>query len=205
MDAFTADFVKALPEALATAVVTVLLAGVVLFLFQKKIEASLARSLFEYQTKFSRSFPKTVEILETYTKKVYKASRFAADFQSLLEPLVSYYYGKYEIYEDGYKMREEELGKILAGFVDTSDDSFRYLRDNRLYLSDTILKTIETIWKRELKLSGALQACMSAPTQPLGFMSTIRVQQIDPELFLAFPKDETKAFAYIYITPRTIR
>src|SRR5688572_33354526 len=80
MNTFFAEIIKALPNAIATAVVTVLLSGVILFLFQKKIEDYFARRLIKYssdlqkelaqdQLRFSRNYPKTLDILKALYEK----------------------------------------------------------------------------------------------------------------------------------------
>jgi hypothetical protein len=161
MGTFITDFVKALPGALATAVVTVLLAGGVLFIFQEKIKASVARSLFEHQTKFSRAFPKTLEILEIYIQKVNKASELVSDFVCLFEPASS-------DTDDTEKLHlQEEVSKIQIEFSQTSLDAAQYIRANRLFLSDEILAQVEQLYQKEHTLSVIFTACMQNPDEPL--------------------------------------
>src|SRR5688500_12899013 len=48
---------------------TGLVGGIVVYTIQKKIDATIQKSLFEHETKFSRNYEKRVEVLETLYQK----------------------------------------------------------------------------------------------------------------------------------------
>jgi ubiquitin-protein ligase len=48
-----------------TALINAVITGTFFYVIQKKIDSAFQKSLYEYQIKFSRNYPKTLEILET--------------------------------------------------------------------------------------------------------------------------------------------
>jgi len=61
--------INSIPEALATAILTAVFTGLLLFYFQKRTENSFAKSLFEYQTKYEISLPNRLKTLESLHNK----------------------------------------------------------------------------------------------------------------------------------------
>lgn len=124
MDAFIAEIITALPGAIATAIVTVLLSGIVLFLFQEKIKNSFAKSLFEHQTKFSAIHPKRVETLETLYQK---CTQCAHEIWLVYRDIPDIYQNRSKIDFSKY----EALGPQF-------DDATSYFLNNRLFLTPSI-------------------------------------------------------------------
>ncbi len=137
MDAFITAIIKALPDAIATAIVTVLLAGGILFIFQKKIENSFAKSLFEHQTKFSKTYKDRMETLENLYQKftIYKV-----DFSHMVEEASKLGYFPEKFSTTVSTMIMENRRKY---------EEFRtYFASNRLYLSDNTCTEIHHLLAR---------------------------------------------------------
>src|SRR6266487_2305066 len=81
METFIASILKALPDAVLNAFVTIILSGLFLFVFQEKIKSSFAKSLYQYQIKYSKGYEKRIETLETL---YHKFVEFRNDFNSML-------------------------------------------------------------------------------------------------------------------------
>lgn len=50
-------------------IITGLVGGIIIYAIQKKIDAATQKSLFEHQVKFSRAYPKTLEVLDALYQK----------------------------------------------------------------------------------------------------------------------------------------
>ena len=53
-----------------TVATNALVTGIILFLFQKRIESSIAKKNFEHQIKFSKKYNKSVEVKDTLKQKM---------------------------------------------------------------------------------------------------------------------------------------
>lgn len=62
-------------------IITGLVGGIVIYTVQRKIDATIQKSLFEHQTKFTRNYNKKVEVLENLYKRV---SAFNDSFRNLI-------------------------------------------------------------------------------------------------------------------------
>jgi hypothetical protein len=148
MDAFIAAIIKALPDAIATAIVTVLLTGGILFVFQKQIESLFARQMekfraklqyenFEQQTKFSRTYQNRVETLANLYQRfiIYKT-----DFNHMVHEASQLGHSPESISTTVSAMIMENRGKY---------EEFRmYFENNRLYLPDNISTAIRDLLLR---------------------------------------------------------
>jgi len=67
--------------AFLNAIITGIIANLIFYRYQKKIEDTFARSMLEYQTKFVRNHEKTVETLDTVYKKF---AEFESSFSKIL-------------------------------------------------------------------------------------------------------------------------
>jgi hypothetical protein len=138
MDTFIANFINALPNALATAVVTVILSGVILFLFQERIKTSLAKSLYEHQTKFSRNYEKQVETLETLYKKYLL---FDEAFTDMVWTATDY---RVTSVDKEIKI-DFDAFNIVTEINLTLDEFREYFMNNRLFLSAYSIAEVEKI------------------------------------------------------------
>lgn len=148
MDTFVAEIIKALPDAIATAIVTVLLTGGILFVFHKKIEELFARSLFVYQTKFSINHAKSVETLETLYKKF-------MIFNNAVEELISAKrFAETEI-EDG------EWNKKAVNADDLLKNFWNYYKENHLFLPAAMADNIPELYGRTGRVSLMIALALS--------------------------------------------
>ncbi len=135
MNGFVADIIKALPDAVATAIVTVFLTGGILFVFQERIRTALAKSLYEYQTKFSINHAKTVEALDILYKKFVK-------FNNAVDELI--FAKKYA----KTKTEDNEWHKKAANADDLLKDFWNYYKENRLFLPSAIADNISELYHK---------------------------------------------------------
>ncbi len=115
---------------------TALVGGVVIYVIQKKIDATIQKSLFEYQTKFSRNYPKRVETLETLYQKLLL---YIKTFQYVMLPEINLAM-KNGSPIDFSKYKEANL---------YSDDAGKYFLNNRLFLQADTVVEIEEIFHRQ--------------------------------------------------------
>jgi hypothetical protein len=179
---FIADIVKALPDAIATAIVTVLLTGGVPFLFQQKIANYFTKSLFVYQTKFSINHAKAVETLETLYKK------FVAYHKAVTDT----------ISEKNYPGNDAEKTKKMKADSDKLLREFeKYSKDNRLYLPNAIAESIlrlnhDVSWLAVLLMLGLMSDVKTdkgelkwegtPPTETTGYKENPDDHSFDPPL-----------------------
>ncbi len=148
------DIINSIPESLATAILTATFTGLLLLYFKNRIESSFARkleefrvglqkSVIEHQIKYSRTYPKTLEILEALHEKIlhYRGLVFllAEDTTSGGKP------------SDRIKNIEDEVSSVLA-------DSWFCLESNRIRLPDLLVIKIEDIIQKADTLSQLLMA-----------------------------------------------
>ena len=140
---------------LANAIIT----GIIVYLFQKKFEANLQKSLFEHQTKFSRNYAKQVETLETLYQKF---TVFEQAFRRLDWAIVDSY----------RKSKEMELKGNFADFQENLqqlEDFRKYFLENRLYLSVGDANQIERIWLEATLLQEILGFLLTSPLEDTRF------------------------------------
>ena len=127
---------------LANAIVT----GIIVYLIQKRIERSytiqmeefksnLQRSAVEHEIRFSKIYPKTLEVLEIYHQKLFYLSKLcfraymsipeAEDNNQPLEP-------------DDIQEKKKEIFEAIA-------DVTNWYRDHRLHLPDSLTKEVGEI------------------------------------------------------------
>lgn len=168
METFVAAIIKALPDAIATAIVTVLLTGVILFVFQKQIEALFARQMekfraklqyenFEHQTKFSKTYQNRVETLANLYQRfiIYKA-----DFNHMV----------HEASKLGYS--PEKISSTVSAMIVENRQKYEEFRmhfeNNRLYLPDNICTAIQDLLVRHDLMYMAIH--MFSDNRPEGFI-----------------------------------
>src|SRR6266508_2411330 len=154
-----------------TIIVTVLanaiVIGIIVYLIQKRIESSFAKKLeefkaslqkssVEHQIKFSTTYPKTLEILETYRKKLVHYSNVLEKSHSTVNEELS----KSEMLSDEncQRMIDEIYGALTEFYI--------YSQENRLYLPDElVLELIDISYKVESMNSVSVQL-LYLPREP---------------------------------------
>ena len=111
-------------------VFTALVGGIVIYVVQKKIDAAIQKSLFEYQTKFLRTYPKTLEILEALHKK-------------------------FGLFINAFIVTIREGNDLEVTYQDASEKlkAFRDFCDsNRLYLTPDLMDELNSIYQRSFSV-----------------------------------------------------
>ena len=117
--------------------------------FAKQLEAfktELQKDVIEHQVKFSRSYPKTMEVLETFTEQF---KHYVSVFQKHCRPS---YYSKEEIAE----LTEEVLWNRHKEYWSLQMDFQSFFGNNRHYLPDAIVSKIEKILEKSAELDALL-------------------------------------------------
>lgn len=182
MEAFIDKIIKALPDAIATAITTVILSGVLLFLFQKRIEDFFARSFLVYQTKFIRNHEKLVETFE-------RLYNLFAQYKMLYREIFE---GSFYLIRSGaFKVDVAKYEKLKLML----DDLGKYFLINRLFLPEYLSDEIESIWLRHHSLESLLELfLMDNPSKNAMSIANLRLQVLSlgtpVEDFEAKPYDE---------------
>ena len=119
-----------------------LIGGIVIYTIQKKIDATIQKSVFEYQTKFSRTHPKILETLEGYNQIILNCSNLSYSFGMGIVFLLT---GEVEVDIGEMKARRDEL-------FATTGDSSRFMMNNRLHLPDSLIEELDKITYTAFKL-----------------------------------------------------
>lgn len=146
---------------ITTIIVTVLgnaiVTGIIVYFIQKKFEAKLQKSLFEHQTKFSRTYPKTLEVLETLHQKLLNYSSSCSVLMYQIESKIS---GWQAILSDEeFRTKEQDLLTKFAGCS-------AYLDENRIYIPDRSIGELENIINELHALDFYRTVCTSFLEQP---------------------------------------
>ncbi|HKJ80295.1 MAG TPA: hypothetical protein VKA10_12200 [Prolixibacteraceae bacterium] len=131
MDTISTIFVTAFINVFITGFVS----SVVFFRYQKRIEETMAKSLFEYETKFSRNHEKKVETLEELFQKY---SDFRIKFNRYL------FDGEKSIRE--LKDDKREIAEIQI------EDIQSYFRSHRIFIDVDIATKLDTVFNNSSRL-----------------------------------------------------
>lgn len=121
-------------------VISGLVGGIVIYTLQKKIDATIQKSLFEHQTKFARNYPKAMEGLEAFYKKYLK---FAEDFKLIILEVQLSLFSSSILDADFKKDLSELKERTLA--LDMASEFSEDLNDLRLFLPVYVISGIERI------------------------------------------------------------
>ena len=116
--------------AFANIIITSIVSNLIFYRYQKKIDATIQKSLFEHQIKFSRIYPKTLEVLETYNQKTLYCSRLSSKFGDEIIKAIS---EKDTFQAEEIKTKHDELYGALVDFR-------KYIEDNRLHLPNALIE-----------------------------------------------------------------
>jgi hypothetical protein len=128
---------------IVTAFINLAVSNFIFYRYQKKIEnsfaekletfrANLQKSSTEHQVKFSRNYPKTLEVLETYHHKLQEFSQFFHQVHLFIIRAVR-----------GTPLEDTEIQEKRHYFFRVFQDFTTYLTANRLYLPDEFIKEFE--------------------------------------------------------------
>jgi hypothetical protein len=133
-------------------VFTALVGGIVVYVIQKKIDASIQKSLFEHQTKFSAIHAKRVETLENLYRKFYV---FEEAFVQLILQATNYRLAGSGSAE---KLNLDALNKIEE-YHSSLDECEEYYRNNHMFLSTEMASTVSKLILRA-RMTTILRAMM---------------------------------------------
>jgi len=153
--------------ALVNFMVTGLIGGLLLYRIQKRIDisfaekleqfkASLQKSSVEHQIKFSITYPKTLEILETYRKKLVHYSNVLEKSHSTVNEALS----KSEMLSDEncQRMIDEIYGALTEFYI--------YSQENRLYLPDELVLELRDISYKVESMNSVSVQLLYLPREP---------------------------------------
>ncbi len=110
-------------------IISGLVGGIVIYTLQKKIDATIQKSLFEHQTKFAIIHPKTLEVLETLYQKFVQCAK---SFSPVLIDVFETHRNNSQINFHKHKDLELQL-----------HDTGKYFLNNRLFLPASINAEID--------------------------------------------------------------
>ncbi len=158
---------------LANAIVT----GIIVYVFQKRIENSFARSMeefkaeiqlsvFEQQIKFTRNYEKMVDTLETLC-------RHYGDFAESLQNQI----GEAGKFYSHPRKKGNPLDNLdLSHAFDKLDVFWRYFETNRFYLPNEIVKEISNVYHNSFTILGLVAFALVADnTHPHGQKNFVAV------------------------------
>jgi hypothetical protein len=134
-------------------IITGLVGGIVIYTIQKKIDATIQKSLFEYQTKFTRNFSKTLEVLDKLHQKVLD---YSSSYSVLTYHIEAQILGRKVILTD--QEFEKKARETMRAFFDCAT----FFRENRIYLPDILLGELENIIDKLHALDFYLTGCKTS-------------------------------------------
>lgn len=120
----------------ADLIVTGFIIGIVIYYFQKRIDASIQKSFFEYQTKYSRSYPKMLEIVDGFVQKYFELEGLLQQQRDLLFTPSK----QSKNYDEQIAVR----GRIEQDTQNAISELQSYLAKNRMYLPDSTANELAT-------------------------------------------------------------
>ena len=108
-------------------VFTSLVGGIIIYTLQKKIDATIQKSLFEHQTKFTINHTKTIETLDTLYKK------FVAFYSAITDLIAARRHSR----EEDWGGHQREQARTLL------QDLWKYYKDHHLYVPGEITDKLD--------------------------------------------------------------
>lgn len=137
-------------------IVTGVVGGFIIYRIQKKIDATFQKSVFEYQTKYSRNYPKTLETLETLREK------FAIYVRSCIRAIAN----------EDINQRENILKNL--------EDFYGYFSDHRMYISESLVSEINQIFQKSLEVYGDAVKKFGIPEKHVSLVEN--VNELDQQI-----------------------
>lgn len=140
---FWTTIINAFPQSLAIAILTSVFTGLLIFYFQKRINKSfdekmaqfktdLQKELVEHQIKFSKTFPRTLEILEEGNKRLRDLSQY---FSNVFQEAINI----------DHPLSTEEIKEKNDAVIVAVREFSKYFNDNKMYLLDELFTRIDKI------------------------------------------------------------
>lgn len=192
---------------LINVLITGFVGGFVIYRIQKKIDATIQKSLFEYQTRFSAVHSKRIETLEILYQKFI---RYKSDFDDMLKNSMRIDYidkygkirlRKYSSNEGFVKQISSVVSKRIAQIENNFLDFKKYFEKNRIFLSPDACFEIDYILSRYHKIDWALQIYLNdIPDSGLDFARRyiLELFEIDLTIDLERPEYLTLMIKLIY-------
>jgi hypothetical protein len=192
-------------SALINIIIAGLISGIAIYRIQKKIDASYQKQMeefkasldrlnFEYQVKFSRKVPKTLEVLENIYQKFIESTfafdRFTDD--------IAYYV--YEFDNDSEKAGDFWTSKeILASKCNQINE---YFENNRIFVTDESIEAVSSVLKtgNELIKLISFKALYDDP-RPLGITNfinnNIKGKKLDVRLLDTEERTKSELYGFL--------
>lgn len=144
-------------------IISGLVGGIVIYTLQKKIDATIQKSLFEHQTKFSAIHPKRMETLEILYRKYIV---YQTEFKNLILNSVRVDYvdkhGKTQVRKNwGLDEMVKQICRVVSSGMEENDKKFvdfrTYFETNRIFLSPDTCSEIDKIVSRHEGMEWAMQ------------------------------------------------
>jgi hypothetical protein len=136
------NFLDFIPVSLATAIFTTTFTGIVVYFLQKRIENKFARSLFEFQKKFSINHEKEIETLKLLYQKFLVLSK---EFRNLSRRILN---SSHDIKES-----QEEIEEAIENFWQEMNSYDEYFMENRIFLPNDTARKVASLGKNILFLA----------------------------------------------------
>ncbi len=115
-----------------TVAANALVTGIIVFIFQKRMESSIVRKNFEHQVKFSKFYNKSLEVIETLRQKMILFSVAVLESNIELSSILFSWEERQEnsCYEGWLNnQRKKDLYDILRDLIKYKDENIIYIPD----------------------------------------------------------------------------
>lgn len=133
--------------------ITGVVSGIVVYSIQKKIDAAFEKSLYVYQTKFSKNYHKTLEVLEILHEK------FSLYIRSCNLMIV--------------RNDENQKDDVLRNLT----DFHAYFSDNRMYIPGNLENQIQDIFTASIETIGNAKKTLNNPESQASLVEHINELQ----------------------------
>jgi hypothetical protein len=164
-----------IPALITAVIVDVVLTGIVVYAIQKRIENRYAKSLYEFQQKFSISYPKTLEVMEILNQK-FQDYRFYFDY---------YTFQVETRFQEGSPRKDMFPHIMTLGQYAISLEA--YFQANRIHLPDDSITEFEAIVAKLKAIDQGLAFHIGEPMEDMNMVidtirrySGISFENIDP-------------------------
>jgi len=157
-------------------IISGLVGGIVIYVIQKKIDATIQKSLFEHQTKFSAIHPKRMEALENLCRKFVV---YQTEFRTMILNAFRVDYvdkhGKTQIKKNrGIEETVKQICTVVSGGMLDNEKKFTdfrtYFETNRIFLAPPTCTEIDNILSRHDSIEWAMQIYLEdVPVEGLEF------------------------------------
>jgi hypothetical protein len=152
-----------LTQILLTVGLNALVTGVFVYLFQKRLDDRYAKRQFEDQVKFSRVYPKTLEVIEGFHQKLHE---YISKFNLYSVHVRAMARGDSSLTEREFAQLEEEPFIIVT-------ELGKYLDVNRIYLPISSDSEVTSVFRKLQDLDFIMSYARIISTQKRGFQGIV--------------------------------